>query len=180
MAQIEVICFGGAEAIQSSHEFPFARCVNYYAINDPLLFVVPSADKALRSGFFSLFNEPEFIFLTPRAGDPVLDHGLFGPTYREALAWEGKRYQQMYLPVWYPLVTSWIMYSESIHVQISRLFQWIVRFLLTKILLPMIAFVMHVNDLIYQQVIGLCIQAIHMKKRLGTNIAKGYEETILH
>jgi hypothetical protein len=31
------------------------------------------------------------------AGDPVTDHGLLNPTYLEALLWEGKRYQSLYL-----------------------------------------------------------------------------------
>ena len=88
MTQMEVICFGGAEVIRSSPEFPFARCINYYSVNDPLLFVVPSAARALRSGFMGMGygsmsgkgedeastlaamtdpdSEPEFVFLTPR------------------------------------------------------------------------------------------------------------------
>ncbi len=91
MSQMEVICFGGAEVIRSSPDFPFARCINYYAVNDPLLFVVPSAARALRSGFMGMGygsfsgsesgredvastlakmtdpnSEPEFVFLTPR------------------------------------------------------------------------------------------------------------------
>ena len=45
MKQIEVICFGGAEALECSDQFPFARCINYYSVNDPLLFVVPNAAK---------------------------------------------------------------------------------------------------------------------------------------
>eukprot|EP01083_Nonionella_stella_P254119 873657_1 len=51
MRHMEVICFGGGEAIRSTPETPFARCINYYSVNDPLLFIVPSAAKALRSGF---------------------------------------------------------------------------------------------------------------------------------
>ncbi len=52
--QMEVICFGGAEVLRSSVKYPFARCVNYYSVNDPLLFVVPSAAKALRSGVMGM------------------------------------------------------------------------------------------------------------------------------
>lgn len=91
MSRMEVICFGGAEAIRSSPDFPFARCINYYSVNDPLLFVVSSAARALRSGFMGMGygsfsgsgsgredvastlaamtdpnSEPEFVFLTPR------------------------------------------------------------------------------------------------------------------
>ena len=108
--------------MESSSTYPFARCINYYSVNDPLLFVVPSAAKALRSGFMGVGGikhhkdggrlstasslaalvdpnaEPEFVFLTPRAGDPIVDHGLFGPTYIDALRWEGRRYLTVYLP----------------------------------------------------------------------------------
>ncbi len=109
MSQMEIISFGGAAALRRSKEHPFIRCVNYYSVNDPLLFVVPSAVKALQSGFLQgstgdeddveVGEESEFVFLTPRSGDPIVDHGLLGPTYIEALIWEGKRYQQYYIPV---------------------------------------------------------------------------------
>ena len=86
MSQLEIICFGGAEVMRSSPQYPFARCINYYSVNDPLLFVVPSAARALRSGFMGMGmshgkgadvastlaamadpdSEPEFVFLTPR------------------------------------------------------------------------------------------------------------------
>lgn len=94
--RIEVVSFGGAATILTS-EFPFARCINYYAVNDPILNVVPSAVKALRSGFsFGGGLEQEIIFLASRTGDPVTDHGLLNPTYLEALIWEGQRYQSLY------------------------------------------------------------------------------------
>lgn len=99
--RIEVISFGGAATISTS-EFPFARCINYYAVNDPILNVVPSAVRALKSGFsFGGGSEQEIIFLSSRTGDPVTDHGLLNPTYLEALLWEGRRYQSLYLsPLW--------------------------------------------------------------------------------
>ncbi len=95
--RIEIISFGGAATISTS-EFPFARCINYYVVNDPILNVVPSAVKALKSGFsFGGGFEQEIIFLASRTGDPVTDHGLLNPTYLEALLWEGQRYQSLYL-----------------------------------------------------------------------------------
>lgn len=161
MTQMEVICFGGAEAIQSSEDFPFARCVNYYSINDPLLFVVPLADKALRSGFFCsmAYTEPVFVFLTPRAGDPVIDHGLLGPTYREALVWEGQRYQKLYLPIWYPWIQKCVMYGATFHYHVLQCCKFILQWLLMRIILPIITFVMHVNQLIYDRIIIPCIKA---------------------
>mmetsp|Transcript_32887 Transcript_32887/g.49628 ORF Transcript_32887/g.49628 Transcript_32887/m.49628 type:complete len:321 (-) Transcript_32887:15-977(-) len=92
MSKIEVITFGGAAALQKSQETPFARVVNYYSVNDPLLLVVPPAAEALRSGF----ENEEFCFLAPRIGNPIHDHYLLGPTYAQALAWEGRRFQQKY------------------------------------------------------------------------------------
>ncbi|KAL7500946.1 hypothetical protein ACHAWT_009704 [Skeletonema menzelii] len=95
--RIEIISFGGAATICTS-EFPFARCINYYAVNDPILNVVPSAVKALKSGFsFGDGMQQEIIFLASRTGDPVTDHGLLNPTYLEALVWEGQRYQSLFL-----------------------------------------------------------------------------------
>lgn len=93
MSQIEVIAFGGAAALQKTPSTPFSRCVNYYAANDPLLLLVPTAAQALRSGFVA--NE-EFCFLAPRVGDPIADHNLLGLTYGQALAWEGQRFQRKY------------------------------------------------------------------------------------
>lgn len=113
ISHIECICFGGAAAI-TRDEFPaFRRIVNYYSVNDPLLFVVPAAAKKLQSGIFTtpstttttptntknncpIQEEEEFVFLTPRSGNPALDHSLFGPTYGEVVAWEGQRFQNRY------------------------------------------------------------------------------------
>ena len=40
-------------------------------------------------------SEPEFVFLSPKGNDPIVDHGLLGPTYSEILEWEGRRYQEL-------------------------------------------------------------------------------------
>ena len=108
MSKIEVISFGGATPVRSTPETPFRRCVNYYSVNDPLLFLNPSAESALRSGFNhhhyssssssnnEKANEDEFCFLAPRMGDPIADHMLLGPTYASALEWEGKRFERKY------------------------------------------------------------------------------------
>jgi hypothetical protein len=77
MNQIEVLAFGGAAVLRSTPETPFRRCINYYSVNDPLLWVAPSAEQALRSGFVM---DEEFCFLAPRIGDPIADHHLLGPT----------------------------------------------------------------------------------------------------
>ena len=95
MAQMEVLAFGGAAALTRTSQTPFQRCINYYSVNDPLLLLVPAASHALRSGFASQ-NGAEFCFLAPRVGDPIADHNLFGPTYAQALEWEGQRFQRLY------------------------------------------------------------------------------------
>jgi len=105
LSRIEVIAFGGAAALRHTRETPFSRCVNYYSVNDPLLALVPSAERALRSGFMGAdsrglpSDEPEFVFLAPRGGDPITDHSLIGPTYLQALEWEGRRFRRLYQPV---------------------------------------------------------------------------------
>jgi len=119
LRRVEVIAFGGGAALRRSPESPLARCVNYYSVNDPILAIVPSAERALRSGFLGgargigvgagdggadedfAQEEPEFVFLTPRGGDPIEDHQLLGPTYGEALVWEGRRFVTMYQPAPY-------------------------------------------------------------------------------
>mmetsp|Transcript_4398 Transcript_4398/g.11550 ORF Transcript_4398/g.11550 Transcript_4398/m.11550 type:complete len:344 (-) Transcript_4398:149-1180(-) len=93
MNQMEVIAFGGAAALRRTAATPFQRCVNYYSINDPLLWLVPAAEQALRSGYVV---DEEFCFLAPRVGDPIADHDLTGPTYAQALQWEGQRFQRKY------------------------------------------------------------------------------------
>jgi hypothetical protein len=116
-SQIEIITFGGAATITTSEFTSFARCINYYAINDPILNVVPRAVKALNSGFSFChkLEEQEIIFLASRTGDPVTDHGLLNPTYLDALLWEGQRYQSLYMhtPLWYQLVNS-VIVSPSV------------------------------------------------------------------
>ena len=97
MSRMEVVCFGGAACLQRTSATPFRRCMNYYAINDPLLLLNPQALQALRSGFV----EQEFCFLSPRLGDPILDHALLNPTYGQALEWEGARFEQLYVSTIY-------------------------------------------------------------------------------
>ena len=98
-SKIEIICFGGAKAICGA-EFPhFKRRVNYYSVNDPLLHVCTRAAKALTTGLLygpGQNEEPEFVFLSPKGNDPIIDHGLLGPTYKDVMMWEGRRYQMLY------------------------------------------------------------------------------------
>jgi pimeloyl-ACP methyl ester carboxylesterase len=111
MEQIEVLAFGGAAALRSTPQTPFERCVNYYSVNDPLLFVVPAAEQALRSG---LVVDREFCFLAPRVGDPIADHHLLGPTYASALAYEGKRFQRHYQSAPYRLARPILVFIVAI------------------------------------------------------------------
>ena len=165
MSQLEIICFGGAEALRVTPEFPFARCVNYYSVNDPLLFLVPQAARALRTGFMgtecsgealakmAANTEPEFVFLSPRAGDPILDHGLFGPTYLDALKWEGRRYRTLYLPAWYNAMMIALAYGETMRTGVTEACFHVMMYILEQTILRFIRFVQHVNSIIYQEII---------------------------
>jgi len=115
---LDVITFGGAAAI-TVDEFPhLSRRINYYSTNDPLLYIVPAAYTALRSGFTSLLSSgvstPEFVFLAPRAGDPVIDHGLLGPTYSVAVAWEGRNFRFAYGSPSRPVLAAALLIMTSI------------------------------------------------------------------
>lgn len=165
MSQLEIICFGGAEALQVTPDFPFARCVNYYSVNDPLLFLVPQAARALRTGFMgtecsgealakmAANTEPEFVFLSPRAGDPILDHGLFGPTYLDALKWEGRRYKTLYLPGWYNAMTIALAYGETMGTGIVEACFNFVMYILEQTLLRFVRFVQCVNSIVHKEII---------------------------
>lgn len=121
MERIEVLAFGGAAALRSTAETPLRRCVNYYSVNDPLLLVVPAAEQALRSG---LVADGEFCFLAPRVGDPIADHHLLGPTYAEALRYEGRRFQRRYQSVAYRVAWSVLLFVLSlVNVILRRCFQ---------------------------------------------------------
>jgi len=183
MRQMEVICFGGAEVIRSTKEFPFARCINYYSVNDPLLFVVPEATKALRSGFMGMGYgrmswstssagggtrgedvastleamadpnaEPEFVFLTPREGDPVKDHGLFEKTYLDALRWEGRRYQTLYLPPWHPVTNPVMKFSHAFIVAFHDAFVKMLKVIIKHTVMRLVLMVMSMNAWMTQKV----------------------------
>jgi hypothetical protein len=135
MKRIEVLAFGGAAALRKTATTPFKRCINYYAVNDPLLMVVPTAAQALRSGFFvGDGRDDEFCFLAPRAGDPIRDHNLWGPTYAQALQWEGIRFQRLYVN---PLIRSLrylIMLIVSVFQAFSQKLHDVLKLLLRPIL----------------------------------------------
>jgi len=184
MRQMEVICFGGAEVIRSSDQYPFHRCINYYSVNDPLLFVVPKAAKALRSGFMGMgygntgdkndcdgwtmmqlqmqnqdlnkdLNkaEPEFVFLTPREGDPVKDHGLFGKTYLDALRWEGRRYQTLYLPKWHPITYMACTRGYEVVNICGEQLELYFKALIQQTIVKFVLFVMSVNQWIKEHIV---------------------------
>jgi hypothetical protein len=199
MRQMEVICFGGAEVMRSSEECPFHRCINYYSVNDPLLFVVPKAARALRSGFMGMgygniskerrrrrrrleddvdlkmhdpLAEPEFVFLTPREGDPVKDHGLFGKTYLDALRWEGRRYQTLYLPVWHPVAYMACTFGyEVAHVFYQQLVLYL-KVLIRQTILKFVLFVMSVNQWVKEHIVVPLVVFLIMLWEKVKDIAK--------
>ena len=170
LSQIEVICFGGAEVLRYSETFPFARCINYYSVNDPLLFVNPSAAKALRSGFMGVGGgvttqssqlaemvnpnaEPELVFLTPKVGDPIEDHGLFAPTYLDALKWEGRRYQNLYMTPWDPYVQTFVTRSKSLTSSTQKALAASLEIVKERVILPVLLFVLSVNSWLKEKVL---------------------------
>jgi hypothetical protein len=124
MNRIEIIAFGGAAALRQTTETPFSRCINYYALNDPLLWVVPSAEQALRSG---LVGDSDFVFLAPRIGDPIQDHYLLGPTYFQALSWEGQRYRVMYQSLVYRLARTVLTWAAFLFYMIRTILAYLLR-----------------------------------------------------
>ena len=137
MSQIEVLAFGGAAALRRTAQTPFHRCVNYYSVNDPLLFVVPSAEQALRSGFVV---DEEFCFLAPRLGDPLEDHQLLGPTYAKALYWEGRRFERQYQSVIRRSTRSTILFMLVLVETFSLLLKQLLRAILQPILSVLLPF----------------------------------------
>jgi hypothetical protein len=137
MSQIEVLAFGGAAALRRTAQTPFHRCVNYYSVNDPLLFVVPSAEQALRSGFVV---DEEFCFLAPRLGDPLEDHQLLGPTYAKALYWEGRRFERQYQSVIRRSTRSTIIFMMVLMEVFSLRLKQLLRAILRPILFVVLRF----------------------------------------
>lgn len=142
MNRIEVIAFGGAAALRKTTETPFLRCMNYYALNDPLLWVVPSAEQALRSG---LVGDTDFVFLAPRVGDPIQDHHLLGPTYFQALSWEGQRYRMTYHSLVYRVSRTFFIWAAFVFHMMCRI---------------MISFLRQANDALFQRIRRWCVLAI--------------------
>jgi hypothetical protein len=98
MERIDVATFGGARSI--TRKYFRGRAVNYYAKNDPVVFVDRRAASLLRSGgaggdvmevLYTKHNT-SFVFIEGRARNSLRDHSLEGPTYQEALRLEAKAF----------------------------------------------------------------------------------------
>lgn len=190
MNRIEVISFGGATPVRSTPKTPFRRCVNYYSVNDPLLFLNPSAETALRSGFNHKHTsngntdeiEDEFCFLAPRVGDPIADHMLLGPTYASALEWEGRRFEHRYQSylrrmVRYALLTSLAIFQTILQfvagvwrIIILALSEWKIR--RRSMVRCCIAIILAIRALLTRIVAGICgLGGGHSMKTSSTTIA---------
>ena len=135
MSHIEILAFGGATALRKTPQTPFKRCINYYSVNDPLLMVVPSAAQALRSGLVVGNGDDEFCFLAPRIGDPIRDHHLWGPTYAQALQWEGDRFHQIYVSHAYRLFRFLSLFILATIKAIMEYFEGLTKFTVRQALL---------------------------------------------
>ncbi|GMI06723.1 hypothetical protein TrVE_jg8095 [Triparma verrucosa] len=163
--KIEIIAFGGAAAITTT-EFPnFARCVNYYSLNDPLLQIVPPASRALSTGLLSFSaatGEPEFVFLTPRGNDPIVDHGLLGPTYKDLVCLEGRRYIDKYETVTYKAYDL----ATSAQARMDHLCRLIIESTIIKLILLLRALVVKAREILSRT--ALRIGSLHDSKRTAT------------
>jgi hypothetical protein len=164
MSQIEIIAFGGAAAIHKTPQTPFARVVNYYAVNDPLLLVVPQAAQALRSGFVG--EDSEFCFLAPRIGDPIRDHNLFGPTYAQALAWEGQRFQSHYQSLAHRSTRFICLFLVAFFKALSRRVYSVCKIVMQKTLLPALPLFLYVWQ--KSEVLRAVIKAVLVKPLVTT------------
>lgn len=79
-----------------------------------------------------------------REGDPVKDHGLFGKTYLDALRWEGRRYQTLYLPPWNPIAYATLNYSQAVGIAFNDA--------VLKVLKTIVIFVMILNEWIKEKI----------------------------
>jgi hypothetical protein len=146
MSQIEVLTFGGAAALRRTPQTPFHRCINYYSVNDPLLFIVPSAEQALRSG--NVVDE-EFCFLAPRVGDPIADHHLLGPTYATALSWEGTRFRRKYQSLSYRSSRSVILFCLVLQEAFSSKLHEVLKAILRPILYCLLLIIAWLQRMLY-------------------------------
>ena len=93
--RIDVTTFGGGRSI--TRKYFSGRIVNYYARNDPLLFVDMRANTLLKRAANESFHEviytkhnTTFVFVEGRSNNPVLDHSMEGITYLTALEREAQ------------------------------------------------------------------------------------------
>ena len=110
--RIDVTTFGGGRSI--TRKYFSGRIVNYYARNDPLLYVDMRANSLLRKAANESFNEvvytkhnTSFVFIEGKSNNPVLDHSMEGDTYlaaleREALLRTRREYLMYFEQAIYP------------------------------------------------------------------------------
>jgi hypothetical protein len=101
--RIDVSTFGGGRSI--TRKYFKGRIVNYYARNDPVLFVDKRASDLMRLTENITFSEvtyskhnTSFVFVEGRSRNPILDHSMEGVTYGLALELEAaQRIRREYL-----------------------------------------------------------------------------------
>ena len=90
-----------------------------------------------------MLAEDEFCFLAPRVGDPLADHKLLGPTYAQALSWEGRRFQATYQS----MLTRSTRSTTQLFVMVFSLLVQSARLLIKAIVLKFLLWIEHVNAL---------------------------------
>lgn len=102
-SRIDVVTLGGGRSL--THKYFKGRILNYYARNDPVLILEKRASYLMKIVAAMKTNDSydtirddkhntTFVFIQPIAKDPLMDHSMYGPTYRLALSWEAVEYRK--------------------------------------------------------------------------------------
>ena len=102
-SRIDVVTLGGGRSL--THKYFKGRILNYYARNDPVLILEKRASYLMKVVAAMKTNDSydtirddkhntTFVFIQPIAKDPLMDHSMYGPTYRLALSWEAVEYRK--------------------------------------------------------------------------------------
>jgi hypothetical protein len=116
--KLDVIAFGGGHSL--TKKYFFGRLVNYYARNDPCVYVDKRALQLSRlpeiasklalsanNSFIEVFDwkhNSSFVFLRGIIGHPIKDHSMEGPTYKSVLVKESAELTRARNEIWGALV----------------------------------------------------------------------------
>ena len=87
------------------------------------------------------------------------DHGLFGKTYLDALRWEGRRYQTLYLPPWNYITYVALNYSRAMGIAFNDAFIKVIKTIVMFVMIVVWNVLMEIvravrGDDLYQPVVS--------------------------